>query len=443
MSRKQTTLFDIDPVQPSTKSEELRIPRLRRAERLQGQIFQESLDERVDTDHPVRLVMKFVEQLDLTPLLAKIQAVQGHQGRNATDPRILMALWLYAAIDGVGSARKLAELCKDHRIYQWICGGVSLNYHTLSDFRVSEPAIMEVLLAQSIASLVKEGLVDVNTVAQDGMRIRASAGDKSFRRESTLTELEKQAKEHLKKLREELEINPARLESRRGQAQLRAAKERVERLERAISHVKEIAESREERKKGDGVNARASTTDPQGRRMKMTDGGHRPAYNTQFATDTKSRLIVGMRVSTAGTDANEIEPMLTKIQTNTQQKPKNLLADGAYNTVKQVDLLDENQITFYSPVKKANKEGEDPYAPHRGDSAAMIAHRSRMKDESHKDIYALRGQTAEWVNAQSRNRGWYQVRVRGCQKVQTVLVFLVLAHNLFHADKLRAKQATQ
>ena len=135
--------------------------------------------------------------------------MEGRQGRDANDPRLLLSLWLFAAIEGVGSARRLAELCEDHRTYQWLCGKVTINYHTLSSFRSSHGALLDQLLAQSVAALSKEGLVDVNTVAQDGMRVRASAGSSSFRRKGSIEEHLKAAKEHLATLKQEIEMNPA------------------------------------------------------------------------------------------------------------------------------------------------------------------------------------------------------------------------------------------
>src|SRR5436190_8636083 len=298
------------------------MPRLRRPQRDQGEMFLESLDQRVEADHVVRTVWAFVEQVDLTPLLERIKAVEGVQGRDANDPRVLLGLWLYASIEGVGSARQLDRLCRDHRAYHWICGGVSVNYHTLADFRVRHVELLDQMLAQSLAGLSREGLVDINTVAQDGMRIRASAGAGSFRREATLQEHLKDASAHLEALKTEIETNPGQLDARRQKAQLRAAREKTERLQQAIEHVREIAQSREARKAGDGAQARASATDPDARRMKMPDGGTRPAYNAQFATATGSGIIVGVQTSTAGTDGNELQPMLDKVESNCGQRPR-------------------------------------------------------------------------------------------------------------------------
>lgn len=432
------------PAKPAaTKRAGKSAPRLRLAERSQGRIITESLDQRIDADHPVRNVWAFVEQLDLSPLLERIRAVRGHVGRDANDPRILLTLWLYASIEGVGSARELDRLCREHRAFEWICGGVSVNYHTLADFRVQHTEFLEQLFAQSIASMSHEGLVDVNLVAQDGMRIRASAGSDSFRREATLQEHLQQAQEHLDKLKAESDLSPTQLDARRKAAQMRAAVEKKQRLESAIENVREIAASREERKKGDGKNARASSTDPDARRTKMPDGGTRPALNAQFGTDVKSGLIVGVEATNAVNDANELEPMLDEIKGNIGRDPEAMLNDGGYSTKDNIDLAAERGTVLYTPIKEEKKqlnEGKDPYAPKKGDSPAMAAFRARMGLPESKAMYKLRGQSAEWVNANARRHDLYMLRVRGLRKVQAVLLIFALAHNLQRAGVLRAER---
>jgi transposase len=421
-------------------------PRLRLAQRQQTQTYFESLDQRIDADHPVRAVWAFVQQVDLTPLLDRIKAVQGNVGRNANDPRILLCLWLYASIEGVGSARELDRLCQEHRAFEWICGGVSVNYHTLADFRVQHTDILDNLFAESIASLSREGLVDVNVVAQDGMRIRASAGSDSFRREATLQEHLTKAKEHLGNLKQELDMPGNQVSARRQAAQKRAAQEKVQRIEKAIENAREIAASREKRKEGDGESARASTTDPEARRMKMPDGGTRPAVNAQFATDAESGLIVGVAVTNAGNDSHELEPMLDVIEENLGTTPKQMLVDGGYGTRENVDLAAERGTELYSTLKAEQKQldaGKDPYAPKRGDSPAMKAFRARMGEPASKELYKMRGQSAEWVNACARRHSLYMLVVRGLQKVKAVLLLFAIAHNLQCSIALRAVQNGQ
>ena len=161
-------------------------PRYETANRAQVELTPTDLEGLLPPGHAARLVWRFVEGLDLTAFYAQIRAREGGAGRPPIDPKILVALWLYATIDGVGSAREVDRLCDAHDAYRWLRGGVSVNYHTLSDFRVAHQAALGDLLTQSIASLRHRGVVTLARVAQDGTRIRASAGTGSFRREGTL-----------------------------------------------------------------------------------------------------------------------------------------------------------------------------------------------------------------------------------------------------------------
>jgi len=143
--------------------------------RNQLQLRSVDLESLLAADHPARIVWAFVEALDVGPLYAEIKAAGERPGRPAIDPRILMALWLTATLDGVGSARALDRLCGEHDAYRWICGGVEVNYHTLADFRVDKVEVLDRLLTRSVAARMMTGAVTLNRVAQDGVRVRASA----------------------------------------------------------------------------------------------------------------------------------------------------------------------------------------------------------------------------------------------------------------------------
>jgi len=285
------TLFAIPaPSPPESDRDPAGRPRLRRPDRFQVRMQMSSLDALLPEDHQARVVWQYVEGLDLGCLHESIRAVQGRPGRDHIDPRILMALWLYATLDGLGSARELARLCEDHVAYRWICGGVSVNYHTLSDFRTAHVALLDRLLTQSVAGLMLEGLVTINRVAQDGMRVRASAGTSSFRRAQTLERLEAEARQQVEALRKELQDDPGAADRRRRAARERARRERQERIVRARQEVSKVERAKRADKKDQ---ARASTTDPDARFIKMPDGGIRPAVNVQLATDTDSGIISG------------------------------------------------------------------------------------------------------------------------------------------------------
>jgi transposase len=425
---------DATPAQSDRKA------RINRPERFQGEMYTESLDQRLDADHEARVVWDIVLGLDLSPLYRRIDAVEGVAGRNASDPRVLFALWLYAAVNGVGSARRLERLCHEHRAYEWLRGGVPVNHHMLSDFRVQHGALLKQIQTDSLASMLTEGLISLETASQDGMRVRANAGSHSFRRLPTLEEAQRQAREHLDKLEREADEDPD-LTSRQKKAKERAARERSERVAKAIDAVKEMAQQREKRKKGDGASARASTTDPDARRMKMGDGGYRPAVNMQMATDTQSGIILGMDVISEGSDAGQMKPMMDDIKESLGEAPKNLLVDGGFATHDDIEATEQGGTTVYAPVKeeeKQRKAGKDPFAAKEGDSPIIAAYRQRMGTDAAKELYKLRAATAELSNARLRNQGIYQLPVRGLAKIKAVLWWHVLAVNLLRARILRA-----
>lgn len=263
-------------------------------------------DNLLDTDHQARVVRDFCLGLDLTALYERIRSRVGGPGRAAIDPRLCIALWLYATLEGIGSARAMAWLCANHNAFRWLTGGVSVNHHTLSDFRVADSDFLDGVLTHSVAVLREQELVDLNRVAQDGMRVRASAGAASFRRRPTSEECLSEAQEQVARLKEEVDDDPAAPSRRHAAARERAARERDERVRQALARLPEL----EAKKKADERDkARASTTDPEATVMKMADGGYRPAYNIQFATACGSQVIVGVSVLTAGSDMGQLTPM--------------------------------------------------------------------------------------------------------------------------------------
>lgn len=281
-------------------------PRLRCADRQQRDPQPRLLDELIEAEHRARVVWGVVEELDLTVLYDRVRAVEGQAGRRATDARILMALWLYATVEGVSSARQVAQWCQEHNAYRWLCGGVSVNSHTLSDFRVQHGEGLEAQLTLPVAALLAEGLVDLKRTAQDGVRVRASAGAASFRRKPTLKKCLQEAEAHMAALRQQQEENPTVVNKRQQAAQARAARERQARITEALKHVAEVEAKKQAE---DKTKARSSTTEPEARVRKMADGGFRPAYNGQVCTAPESQIIVDVAVSNLGSDQGQMVPM--------------------------------------------------------------------------------------------------------------------------------------
>jgi len=409
-------------------------PRLREADRTQVCLRSVDLEGLLPEDHRARIVWAYVERLDLTPLYQQIQAVDGEAGRPATDPKILLALWLYATLDGVGSARALDRLCPTHVAYQWLCGGVPMNYHTLADFRTAQGAFLDRLLTHSVAALMAQGLVTLARVAQDGVKVRASAGAASFRRRPTLAQCLAEAEAQVQTLRAELEGAPGATTARQRAARERAARERQARVAQALAHLPALEAKK---KPEDRTTARASTTDPEARVMKMADGGYRPAYNLQFATDAAAQVIVGVDASNAGTDHGQLAPMVDQLEARHGQAPAATLVDGGFATKEDIAAVSARTIV-YAPVQKPKDPTRDPHAPLPTDPPAVAAWRQRMGTPEAQAIYKDRAATAECVNAQARNRGLRQFGVRGLAKVRTLALWYAVAHNLARAIALGA-----
>lgn len=439
-SECEPTLFPVGP-RPKPATPPPGRARVRRAARHQVMMQVASLDSLLPEDHRARLVWEYVAGLDLSRLYEAIGSVEGRAGRDAIDPRILMALWLYATLDGVGSARQLDRLCRDHVVYRWLCGGVSVNYHTLADFRTAHPDLLDDLLTQSVATLMHEGLVTLERVAQDGMRVRASAGAASFRRRPSLEACQQQAQEQVDALRAELESDPAASTRRQQAARQRAARERSARIGKALEALGEIEKHKHGTEKK--AKARASTTDPEARVMKMADGGFRPAHNVELATDTASQVITGVAVVNAGSDSGQMPPMVEQHQDRYDQTPEEYLVDGGFAQLDSIEQVSSEAVgtTVYAPLQKPRKEDRDPHEPLPGDSEVIAAWRRRMGTPEGKAIYKERAATAECVNAISRNRGLQQFLVRGLHKTRAVVLWFALAHNLMRAVALRAQVA--
>jgi transposase len=438
----QGAFFNLGAGEGDKRAEPPRIgpKRLRYAVRNQVEFQECALDELISEEHEARIAWEYVCGLDLSELQQRIQAVEGGPGQAPADPRVLVALWLYATLRGVGSARELNRLCQYHAAYRWICGGVSMNYHTLADFRTRHVELLDRLLTESVAGLMAEGLVSLDRVAQDGMKVRASAGAASFRRQPTLEEALVEAENQVAQLRKELGANPAANKTRQQAARKRAAEERAERVRAALGQLLKIAESKAAK---DREKARASTTDADARVMKMGDGGFRPAFNVQLATATGSQVITGVDVTNVGSDRGEMVPMVEQHQQRYEEKPREALVDGGFVKKADIDQVSPPQggTTVYAPVMKSKDPKRDPHTPCDDDSPAVAEWRQRMATDEAKAIYRERAATAECVNALARNRGLQRFLVRGLQKAKAVVLWYVLAHNLMRAVALRAAAA--
>jgi transposase len=425
--------------------------RLRKPERSQVAMVMRCLDDEVRSLHPVRTVMRVVEKLDVSGFCTPIRARQGVAGRDATDPRLLVGLWLYGCVRGIGSARELGRRCQESAPFRWLCGGVTVNHRLLSDFRTDHADALDDLFTQVLVSLVDKKLVRVSRISQDGLRVRVSAGSNSFRREERLQLLLEQAQQQVLELRKQLESpgQAAAMTGRQKAARRRAAESRERRMKEAIAQLPELKQKQAEAaqragqgKCGEQIRARqprVSTTDAATRVMKMANGGYNPAVNVQLATDTESRAILGVEVSNEGSDSAGLsEPMRQQVEQRTGGKVAQHLVDGGYLRTEDIVQAHQQGVELFVPPKPARNpqnRGRE-LEPKPGDSDAVLAWKQRMASAEGQKIYKDRAATSETVNADLRMyRGLVPLTVRGLEKITCVALWCALAHNLMHFGK--------
>lgn len=441
-------LFEDLAEQAAAAREARGAPRLREPVRDQAEWRVVDLDSVIGADHPARVIWRYVERLDLRALEEPIKAREGHPGHPPLAPRLMLALWLYATSDGVGSARALARLCDCHDAYRWLCGGVSVNHHTLADFRVGHAGVLDALLTENVAALAAAGVIDLDTVGLDGVRVRAGAGAASFRRRPTLEKALHEARGRVARLKAEIDDDPEASERRIKAAQRRAAAEQEARAQAALDKLAELEAERARRAKTNSRDVAkqsapcASTTDPDARVMKMADGGFRPAYNLQIASAAERQIVTGVDVDTTGSDHGKLTPMFDQLRRRYGRRPKRCLADGGY--LKNADIVAaadpaHGAVELYCPAT-ANKHRTDPYAPRPRDPTAVADWRHRMNSADGKARYKRRS-IIECIHARMRNWNIRQFTVRGTHKIRAALLIFALANNILRQQTLDQQSA--
>jgi len=440
-----TTLFDVGPgipIERVARTELAPNALVRRPMRDQFEIPVMTLDERIATDHPVRAIVALVDGLDLRAIELEIDSNTVQGGRPAIDPRILLSLWVWGTSRGESMASEIARRAQSDDVYRWICGNVPVGERKLADFRASRGAVFASVLTQVIGALMSEKLIELHRLAQDGMRVRAWSGADSFRRAQTLEGLLEEARTHVNAVLAESN-DPKRSLVAKAAAE-RGAKDRVARIERALARAKTLSEAKSEEELADKKNApRASTTDAEATRMKMGDGGFRPAYNVQFATCADGTgAIVGVSVTNRGNDFGEIEPMLAQVEERTDVRPAEMLVDGGYLKQEDIESVEKKGTAVYAPDPK--KKAAPASATVRDRSAELTTFYGRIESPEGKAIYAHRGQVAELANAHARSRfGLSVLLVRGLQGALTIATLVAVTNNATILIRERARRDTR
>lgn len=420
-------------------------PRYVQARRDEIEFRRFEFDELIGPDHVARVLWAYVERLDLRELYGTIRACEHGPGRPPPDPRVILALWLYACVEGVGSARALERLSEEHHGFMWLRGGVPANYHLLSDFRRDSAAVVDRLLSEGVAALLSQGLIELQTLGQDGVRIRAAAGAASLRRRPRLQLLLEQARQRVATLKQELDADADASNRRLRAARERAARERVGRIEAALRALSD-RDGDEPPATGGGQDdkkaPRASTTDAQVRVMRMPDGGWRPAYNMQITSDLDGMIVTDIAVDTTGSDGSLMAPAAQRFTARFARRPRRWLADGGYTVLDDIVELTAKSIEVFCPLKPRRNPKYDPAAPRPGDPPAVAGWRARMvADASQPTGWMRRRAQIERFHAVLRQRGLWRFTVRGIDKVRAVLNLHALAHNILTGHRLATDAA--
>ena len=406
-------------------------------------------------DHRARLVMGFVDTLDLTVLYDKIEAREGTAGRPAADPAVLFALWLLATMDGIGSARELDRLTIQDLAYRWVACGVPVNYHGLADFRVAHADVLDDLLTKTLAAFLAEGLFDADEIVVDGTKIKASAGKSSYKRALRLDQAEAAAKARVAALKAEVDADPAASSKRTQAARARGLRETQERIEKARGKLAEIEAEKAKRAKrspkevAEQKEARASLTDPEARCMRCADGAVRASYNVQIAATTDHGFVTEIMATDRRNDSGLVRPMFEASEQRLGRPIERVLADTGFAQVDDIAALGsrlEAPIGVYihppkdrtdvKPVTLLVRQKEREREPQ-----TIKDWRQRMTTNEAEAIMKKRGRI-ERVNANFKNRGFGTPLVRGLAKVQVIALWHALAHNLTIALRLRSMAAS-
>jgi transposase len=325
-------------------------PRLIPVNRNQMRIMPVDVERLIPEEHDARAIWDFAGRLDLTPYYEGIRSTEGEAGRPAYDPRVLISVWVYAYRKGIGSAREIARHTEYDPAFQWLTAMEVINYHTLADFRSAHGERLNTLFINVLGLLSAEGLITLERVMHDGSKVKACAGDGSFRRKERI-------KAHLVAAREQIRLTDNGEASLREQkARQRAAKEKKERLERALLELEKMK------------NARASMTDPEARIMKGPRGSYGPAYNIQISADSVNDIIVAAGVSQRSDDYGELVPAVERIERTTGKKPGQIVADGGYTSRKNILAMHDRGVDFIGslderaaiPAAQFKRRGVDP-----------------------------------------------------------------------------------
>jgi transposase len=340
------------------------------------------VDRLVPEEHEVRRLWNFLGQLDLERVYRKYKAIEEEFGRMPIDPRVLFAVWLYGFMKGTGSSEVLAEQCRVHSEFRWICGGLKPCARTLRNFRNANRDVFDSLLTDSIAALISAGLVDLETVSQDGTTIRAACSKKSYYKAGAVQKAYEAAKERVQVLAE-MSDEAARADGRRRLAAMKREAEKKMRL--AQEALKKLRERREaaEGKGGTKERGRISLTEPESKFMLCKEGMKVPAYNVQIVSSRDSSpAVLGVGVFERSSDTYTLEEMIEGVAAKLSGIGAlgNVLTDKGYYSGLNAGAMSSSGIRWFCSVPE-NQKGEF------GDEVGSGYEKAHFRYDEANDVY--------------------------------------------------------
>jgi len=352
-------------------------PRFQAINRQQMVLRMVDVEQLLEPDHLARAIWEMTGRLDLTPYRVAVRAVEGEAGRPPIDPRLLIALWIYAYSEKVSAAREVARRCEYHPAYQWLTGCAVVNYHTLSDFRVDHQEALDKLFAQLLAILSSEGLITLEQVVHDGTKVKAAASGKSMHREPTLRAHLEAAQQRVQAMGDPREEAG---DQRRRAARQRAGREKVARLEQALEELQKVQAAPEGRQ--EKSERRASETDPEARVMKPGDGGFAVSHNVQLSTDTAHAIIVGAGITQEATDLQQLVPAVEEVERQNGRAPGQMIVDEGYTTRENVLAAAERGVDLIGSSLQPKTEAARKHFERRGVDPDFYPEKFRYHPES-------------------------------------------------------------
>ena len=318
------------------------------------------VDRLVPEDHEVRRLWAFLDQLDMTVVYRSYKAIEEEFGRMPIEPKVLFAVWLYGFMKGIGSSEVLEELCRVHNEFRWICGGLKPCARTLRNFRNAQRGMLDGLLTDSIAALIRAGLVSVATMSQDGTTIRSASSKRSFRKADEVEEAYEQAKERVRVLNEMSDDEAREHEQRQQAAMKREAEKKMRLAQEALEKLRERRKGTEE---GQDYEGKVSITEPDSKFMPCKEGVSAPAYNIQIvSSEDRSPAVLGVGVFEKASDTYTLEEMMKGVREKLDGIAElgNVLTDKGYYSGSNARAMNSAGVRWlcHVPDNQKNEFGD-------------------------------------------------------------------------------------